>query len=149
MNEEGKITEYLGAYHDLAGKRRYVSGKNKTECRNKLRAAMGDADKGLVYNAGTLTVGEYIDRWLKTHVRDTVKQRTYERYEQLVRVHIKPAVGRVKLRSIKPDHVRSLYGDKPSAGLSPRTVNYIHVTLHKALKDAVADGLIPATCAMR
>jgi site-specific recombinase XerC len=29
------------------------------------------------------------------------------------------------------------------AGLAPRTVQHIHTTLHKALKDAVADGLIP------
>ena len=27
--------------------------------------------------------------------------------------------------------------------LPPRTVQYVHVTLHKALKQAVADGLIP------
>jgi integrase len=32
-------------------------------------------------------------------------------------------------------------------GLAPRTVNYIHVTLNKALKDAVSDGLIPKNAA--
>jgi integrase len=31
--------------------------------------------------------------------------------------------------------------------VSPRTVQYIHVTLHKALKDAVSDGLIPKNVA--
>lgn len=36
-----------------------------------------------------------------------------------------------------------LYREKLEDGLSPRTVRYIHVTLHKALKQAVADGLIP------
>jgi integrase len=39
--------------------------------------------------------------------------------------------------------VRGLYKTKLEAGLSPRTVQYIHVTLHKALKRAVQDGLIP------
>ena len=39
--------------------------------------------------------------------------------------------------------MRGLYREKLEAGLSPRTVQYIHVTLHKALKQAVADGLIP------
>jgi integrase len=29
------------------------------------------------------------------------------------------------------------------AGLSPRTVEYIHTTLHKALKNAIADGPVP------
>jgi integrase len=72
-----------------------------------------------------------------------VRQRTYERYESIVRVHIKPALGMVKLKALSPAHIRNLYRDKLDSGLAPRTVNYIHTTLHKALKDAVADGLIP------
>ena len=142
-NKDGKIIGYIGAYHDLAGKRRYVSAKNKTECRDKLRAAMGDADKGLVYNAGTTTVNQYLDAWLKDSVRGTVRQRTYERYEQIVRVHLKPGLGRQQLKSLTPAHVRSLYRDRLADGLSPRTVQYVHRTLSKALKQAVSDGLIP------
>ena len=59
------------------------------------------------------------------------------------RRHIKPALGRVKLKSLTPAHVRGLYREKLDSGLSNRTVNYVHVTLHKALKQAVNDGLIP------
>ena len=142
-NKDGKITGYLGSYFGPDGKRRYVSAKHKGECREKLRAAMGEADKGLVFKAGTTTVSQYLDAWLKDSVKDTVRQRTWERYEQLVRVHIKPALGRLKLKLLKPEHVRSLYREKLDSGLSPRTVNYVHITLHKALKDAVSDGLIP------
>jgi integrase len=36
-----------------------------------------------------------------------------------------------------------LYRKKLDSGLAPRSVNYIHVTLHKALKQAVLDGLVP------
>ena len=41
-----------------------------------------------------------------------------------------------------PTHARALYREKLDTGLAPRTVNYIHTTFSKALKDAVADGLI-------
>jgi integrase len=51
-------------------------------------------------------------------------------------------LGSVKLKALSPTHVRGLYKEKLSS-LSPRTVQYIHVTLHKALKQAVSDGLIP------
>jgi len=51
-------------------------------------------------------------------------------------------LGSVKLKALSPTHVRGLYKEKLSS-LSPRTVRYIHVTLHKALKQAVSDGLIP------
>lgn len=92
-------------------------------------------------------MGEFLDRWLTDSVRDTVRQRTFERYESIVRVHIKPAFGRVKLKALTPNHVRSLYRKKLDSGLAPRTVNYIHTTLHKALKDAVSDGLVPRNAA--
>ena len=76
-------------------------------------------------------------------MKGTVRQRTWERYEQIARVHIKPALGRLKLKSLTPAHIRSLYREKLDAGLAPRTVQYVHTTLHMALKDAVSDGLIP------
>ncbi|CAA9309154.1 MAG: hypothetical protein AVDCRST_MAG93-5105 [uncultured Chloroflexia bacterium] len=54
-----------------------------------------------------------------------------------------PTIGKNRLKNLTPAHVRNLYRSKSDSGLSPRTVQYIHVTLHKALKDAVLDGLIP------
>jgi integrase len=146
-NKQGKIIGYLGAYHDPDGKRRYVSAGKKGECERKLRQAMTDADRGLIFNRQDLKLGEYLDPWLSDSVKDTVRQRSWERYESIVRVHIKPALGKAKLRALTPNHLRALYRNKLDAGLAPRTVNYIHVTLHKALKDAVSDGLIPKNVA--
>jgi integrase len=142
-NKAGKITSYRGAYVGPDGKRRYVSGKTKEEARKALRQARGDAERGLVFDADNLKLGEYLDRWLSDSVSDTVKATTFERYEQITRLHLKPALGRVKLKALTPAHVRGLYREKLEAGLSARTVRYIHTTLHKALKQAVMDGLIP------
>jgi integrase len=61
----------------------------------------------------------------------------------MVRLHIRPVLGQLKLKNLTPTHVRGLYREKLDAGLAPRTVQYVHVTLHKALKQAIADGLIP------
>ncbi len=80
-------------------------------------------------------------------MRDTVRQRTYEGYEHMVKRHISPALGRVKLKSLTPAHVRALYRERLDSGLSARTVQYAHTTLNKALKQAVADGLIPRNAA--
>src|SRR5215203_6391493 len=140
-NKNGKTIGYRGSYI-VNGKRYYVSAKTKTETEQKLRQAMTDADRGLTFDAGGLTLGDYLDRWLNDSVRDTVKDTTFERYEQIVRLHIKPALGRVKLKYLTPTHVRGFYKQKLQSRSSPRTVQYIHVTLHKALKQTVEDGLI-------
>jgi integrase len=104
---------------------------------------MADADYGLIFDADNLKVGEYLDRWLSDSVSDTVKATTFERYEQITRLHLKPALGRLKLKALTPAHVRSLYREKLEAGSSARTVRYVHTTLHKALKQTVMDGLLP------
>jgi integrase len=80
-------------------------------------------------------------------VRDTVRQRTYERYESIVRVHLVPSIGRVKLKALTPAHVRGLYREKLDAGLAQRSVLHIHRILSKALKQAVMNGLIPRNAA--
>ena len=108
---------------------------------------MTDADRGLIFDRPDLKLGEYLGSWLSDSVKDTVRQRTWERYESICRVHIKPTLGREKLRTLTSNHLRALYRDKLDAGLAPRTVNYIHVTLHKALNDAVSDGLVPKNVA--
>lgn len=75
-----------------------------------------------------------------------MRVRSWERYEQLTRKHLIPTLGKVKLKDLKRTRVRALYRSKLDEGLSARTVQYIHVTLHKALKDAVLDedGLLTA-----
>src|SRR5215218_10354745 len=126
-------------------KRKTLYGRTRQEVADKLARVLSDRAQGLTFDAGNLKLGEYLDRWLPD-IRDTVRQRTWERYEQIVRVHIKPALGRVKLKDLTATHVKGLYSKKREC-LSPRTVQYIHVTLHKALKEAVADNLIPRNVA--
>jgi integrase len=150
-NGEGGITRrkdglYMARYTvqtPTGPKRKTLYGKTRREVDEKLTKAKADRDGGLVFDADGIKVGEYLERWLADSVRDTVRPTTFERYEQMVRLHISPVLGRLKLKNLTPAHVRGHYREKLDAGLSPRTVQYVHVTLHKALKQAVMDGLIP------
>src|SRR5215216_7134736 len=124
-------------------KRRSVSGKTRAEVSRKLTEAMANRDSGLVYDAGHLTVGDYLDRWLMDSVKGTVKETTYANYAYITRVHVTPAFGCVKLKSLTSAQVRSFYGEKARSSLAAATVKKMHVVLRKALAQAVSDGLIP------
>src|SRR5215208_5506004 len=100
-NKAGKVIGYRGSYFTPDGTRRYVSAKRKGEAEKALRQAMADADRGLVFDAGALVLSDYLDKWL-LDIKDTVRQRTWERYEQIVRVHLKPTLGRLKLKNVTP-----------------------------------------------
>jgi integrase len=136
----------MGQYvvHTAEGrKRRTVYGKTRKEVAAKLAKAISNREDGLIFDAKNLTVEDYLDLWLRNSVQDTVRLTTYQGYERVVRLHIKPALGRIKLDNLTPVHVRSLYRERLEAGLAPRMVQLVHTILHKALKQAVNDGLIP------
>jgi len=151
-NGEGGITRhkksglYMARYTvqtPTGPKRKTVYAKTRREVDEKLTRAKADRDKGLLFDADSLKVGRYLERWLADSVRDTVKATTYESYERLMRLHLVPALGRVKLKNLTPTHVRGLYREKLDSGLSPSSVQRVHALLHKALKQAVNDGLVP------
>ena len=58
-------------------KRRTVYGKTRQEVATKLAKALTDREHGLVFDAGAITVGEYLERWLSDCLQDTVKASTY------------------------------------------------------------------------
>lgn len=128
-------------------RRKVLYGKTRSEVAQKLTKAMANRNDGLVFDHENLYLDEFLDRWLNTSVRDSVKQNTYESHAYLVRKHIAPALGRVRLRTLNPAHVQGLYREKLDSHLSPRTVELIHTTLHKALGQAVKWELVPRNVA--
>jgi integrase len=136
----------MGQYvvHTAEGrKRRTVYGKTRAEVAKKLNKALSDREDGLVFDAGSLKVGEYLERWLKDSVEGNVRSRTLSNYQMHVRRHIVPALGGIQLKNLTPAHVQGLYRQKLDSGLAPSSVRYIHAVLHRALKQALRWGLVP------
>ena len=122
-------------------KRKYFYGKTRKEVQEKLATAMHDRKQGTLVMTPNQTVEQFLANWLTAHT-PSVRPRTIERYEGFVRLHVVPAIGRVRLDKLTAQHIQTLYAQKLEEGLSPTTVNTLHMMLHKALKDAVRWGLI-------
>jgi integrase len=132
-------------------KRKAVYGRKYGEVEKKLNALRADADRGIVFDADSLKVGEWLDSWLSDCLKPLVDagkmaHSTYVRYRGIVDKHLKPALGHRKLKDVTRAEVRKLYAVKGET-LSPRSVDYIHVTLQTALSRAVRDDLIPRNVA--
>ena len=105
-------------------------------------------DNGIYVKPGKQTLGEYLDQWLKDcHVN--LALHTAQSYQFFVERHIKPELGQIHITQLKPDHLQRLYTDKLTTGrrdgkggLGNRSVRYIHITLHKALRSAVKLGIM-------
>jgi integrase len=149
-NGEGSITKrkdgrWMARYtvHTAKGlKRRVLYARTRKEAADKLAKALSDGAAGIVYDDEGMTVGEYLDRWLRDVVRGSVRESTFDRDSYLVNNHLKPALGRRKLKRLSPADVQALYRHMLDAGLSPSTVNKAHTILHKALRQAVRWSLV-------
>ena len=73
------------------GKPKSFYGKTQAEAlrkRNEFKAAY--LGGGLDFDADRITFGEYLWRWLNDSYKSSVRERTYDRAESLVRIHLEP-----------------------------------------------------------
>ena len=89
----------------------------------------------------TVTVGEWVSRWLEQH-RGGVKPSTYQRYESSLRIWILPHIGPTRLTKLTHHHIEAMHEAAISGGRSPLTVRRNHTPMRLALQEAVRDGLI-------
>jgi integrase len=71
-----------------------------------------------------------------------VRVKTGLRYQELLRRHVLPSLGRIQVARLEPQHVDSLLRGKHAAGVAAKTCNHIRATLRACLNDAMREGLI-------
>lgn len=128
-----------------------------TSAMNKLQQEKAE---GSYVERSKWTVGGYLQRWIKDLERSgEVRDATVIGWDVVVRRHLVPHIGTIRLQDLTREHVKRLYshlGEEGRAdgerGLSPKSVWNAHLCLHRALRDAVEDRLLrsnPAHSAMR
>ena len=129
-----------GGFDEFSGKRRRVTRRIRGSRRDAERAltqVLRDLDTGNWADPGRLTLGRYLeDRWLP-HAATRVRPSTHDRYAGLVRHHIAPKVGRVKLANLRPSHCQAVLDAMVAGGQSSASVLQAHRVLSAALRQAV------------
>ena len=92
---------------------REVTARSQKLCRERLDAVKTQASNGTLPSADLagLTVGRFLDRWLAT-VKPKLRVTTYQRYEQFVIAHFKPALGSKRLAKLTHDDVQAFLNAK-------------------------------------
>lgn len=125
----------------LNGKRISKGFKSKAEAQAWLRNTQVEIDHGYDYQAGKITLGEYLPRWLENS-KTTLRPTTAHQYELTMRKHILPHLEAIKLREIRLDIIEKFYSELLQSGVGIRTVRVTHNILHKAFEKAVRYGLV-------
>ena len=145
-NNEGSITKRSDGRWQARitlenGKRMSYYAKTRQEAARLLAVALHDQEHGLPPVPQRQTVAQYLAQWLSA-VQPTIEYTTWLRYEQIVRLHLVPALGHLRLAHLTPQHLHALYAEKLAAGLSPTSVHHVDAVLHKALQDALVLGVV-------
>lgn len=125
---------------------RSFSGKTQKEVREKLQAAAVALNDETYQQPTKLTLGGWLDIWSEEYLGD-VKPFTVASYKTQIRVHIKPALGAVKLQSLSSHQIQRFYNslaktDGTKKALSAKSIKNVHGVLHRALQQAVENQYI-------
>ena len=135
---------FLG--RDDNGKRRRhtetVRGK-KSDAQRRLREILANLDHGIAPPRQRYKLAQWMELWMNDMVIPNRKQKTIDRYEGVIRLHVVPDLGHVEIDKLTPVQVQSLESrllrDKKMA---PRGVQMVHNVLSGALKHALRMDLI-------
>jgi integrase len=143
--------KYEAGSDPLTGKRitmyKTVRG-TKRDAQRALRELLGAVDKGQHVDPGKITLGQWLEEWLKEaeHGRSA---KTFERYSETVAQHLAPALGPIPLAKLQPVHLQSYFATALKSGrrdgkggLSQQTVRHHARLLSVALRRARALRLI-------
>ncbi len=121
----------------------------KKDAERELSLALSHIEQGSYTKPTKVTVGEYLESWLQDYVDMHVSIRTRDRYKEITRLHLIPALGSIDLQSLQPQHIQAYYTKALESGrhdgqggLSTRTVRLYHGILSSALKQAMRMGMI-------
>lgn len=125
--------------YDADGKRKQkrVYATTQAALVDKLNELKADLTDGIQVNR-IMTVEHWLNYWLPHIHKERVRPTTYLDYEWTVR-NITRTIGRRRLVDLEAKHIREMH---QLIGKGERRAQKAHVLLHRALTDAVAEGLL-------
>ncbi len=147
---EGKWRGAVSFGHGSDGKlvRRYVSGRTKTETKDKVRDLIRQRDRGITPASTSSTVKELLETWLETVIQPNRRYRTYMAYKSAVDNHLVPVLGRRKVRDLTAQHVQALLADRKALGLRGTSLAHIRTVLRMALNQAMRWDMVERNVAV-
>lgn len=119
-----------------------IGRMSKSEADAKKREILSKVDTGRLHEDGaSASIEQFLSGWLDA-TRDRLALRTAERYASIVKLHVVPVVGNVRLSKLTADHLRRIYKTIKEKGLSNQTCLHVHRALHTALQYGVREERI-------
>jgi integrase len=112
-------------------KRKWHSFKGtKREAQKECARLITEMNVGAYVEHDKKTLNEFLDTWERDWMAIKVSPKTAERYSELLRTHVRPALGDKRMQSIRAEDLNRLYAQLHEK-VAPRTVKHVHGLLHR------------------
>jgi integrase len=115
------------------------------DARKELRRLIRSGDVGEHVAPTKVMLAQWVEQWIATGApgrrQKRVTRRTLQRYAELLRYHVVPALGARPLQQLAPIEIDDLYV-KLEGKIAPRTARHVHDVLNACLGTAVRKGLL-------
>ena len=103
----------------------------------KLKAMAEFEATGEVFKPSEISVSDFMDKWYNDECVKNKKNTTLNNYEKIIRLDIKPEIGKYKLRTISHSTLQKLIDKLASEGRSRNTISVISGVLTSSFNYAV------------
>ena len=124
---------YLGLDEAGKGKFKYFSGKTEAEVKRKIHEYN---QSGTRIETKKILLQEYLDNWLKTYKRGTIKSSSYDAIETTAKKQIIPNIGMIQLQEVTGTDIQNLLVNLKDSGYSYSTVKKTHDCLNAMFNHA-------------
>lgn len=134
---------YVAGYlPDGKPNRKSIYAPTQEEVQKKLREVLRQFDRGEYVEPSKVSTGQWLDRWHEVYGKQRWRLKTAAVHRDNIRLHIKPALGKIPLQKLRSDHIQAFINTQVEKAYAPSTVHKQLEPLKAALKQAVNNQMI-------
>jgi len=147
-NGHGHTYKHKNGYRTVVrykGQTITAMGPTQTASKAKAKAKIAQVSQrnaGVAVGAQHVLVAQFLEGWLGSYHAEHLADTTYHRYMSLIRLHINPVIGHLKLQDIKRADINQVLHVMKNKGQSDRSRQQARAVLSKAFNEAILDDLI-------
>ena len=140
VRKRGEIWYYrinLGVINNKRKEIERAVGKSEKDAYKAMRQAMVELDQsGQYFEPSCKAFSDYLDEWIESYELN-LKEYSIIKYKSIIEKHLKPSLGKYKLKSLSPALIQKFIDDKKRSGYSKNTTTLIFAVLRKSLRHAI------------
>ncbi|MCC5910054.1 MAG: site-specific integrase [Clostridiaceae bacterium] len=88
--------------------RKSIYGKSRQEVSQRLTKVLNEINSGIFVEPTKITLNIWLSTWLKEYKKPSIKPKTYDSYVHTIDYFIRPVIGHIVLKDLRPDHIQTM-----------------------------------------